>query len=60
MVSLTDKGREAYQTVWPVAWQAFAHGVRGVSEPAQRQLLATLRQILANLKESPFGPGTST
>jgi DNA-binding MarR family transcriptional regulator len=54
VVSLTDKGRKAYETVWPVAWNAFAHGVRGISESAQRQLLATLKQMLANLREPPF------
>ena len=54
VVSLTDKGRKAYETFWPVAWGAYAAGVQGIPESDLKVLRATLKRMLANLKAHPF------
>jgi MarR family transcriptional regulator for hemolysin len=54
VVSLTEKGRKAYQTFWPVAWGAYAAGIRGIPEADLRVMRNTLKKMLANLKAYPF------
>jgi DNA-binding MarR family transcriptional regulator len=54
VVSLTAKGREMYNAVWPVAWNAYALGVRGLSGEEQEQFAQILKRILTNLKEFPL------
>ena len=55
VVSLTEKGRKAFETFWPVAWGAFSAGVQGIPEADLRVTRATLKRMLANLKAHPFG-----
>ncbi|MCW5772153.1 MAG: winged helix-turn-helix transcriptional regulator [Rhodospirillaceae bacterium] len=54
VVSLTPRGKEIYDSVWPVAWNAFAFGVRGFSPAEQEQLAEALKRMLTNLRELPF------
>jgi DNA-binding MarR family transcriptional regulator len=54
VVSLTEKGRKAYQTFWPVAWGAFSAGVQGIPEADLRVMRSTLKRMLENLKAHPF------
>lgn len=54
VVSLTDKGRKAYETFWPVAWGAYAAGIQGISEGDLKVMRATLKRMLTNLKANPF------
>jgi DNA-binding MarR family transcriptional regulator len=54
VVSLTEKGRKAYETFWPVAWGAYAAGIQGIPEGDLKVMRATLKRMLSNLKANPF------
>ena len=54
MVEITPSGRAFFQDILPVASAQYEWSIRGVSAKNLRILQATLKQMLGNLKVSPF------
>ena len=53
-VSLTDEGRRKFERMIPAALAQSEWAVRGLSEEDRQHLVRILRQMVDNLKYSPF------
>ncbi len=53
-VHITDKGRAAFEQVWPRMAATYAQMFRGIEEPERRTFEATLQKILRNVRKHDF------
>lgn len=54
LIKLTDRGRETFQALLPIAIAQADWAVRGIDQAELDQLIALLRKILANIRVSPY------
>ena len=53
-IKLTDRGRETFQSLLPIAVAQADWAVRGIEQAELDQLTATLRKMLNNIRVSPY------
>ena len=49
-VFLTEKGRAAFESLWPTMAESYAGMFRGIPEAEKRAFVTTLHKVLANIK----------
>ena len=49
-ICLTEKGREAFETLWPEMARIYAAMFNGIPEEESRALVITLQKLLANIE----------
>jgi len=54
LINLTDRGRETFEALLPIAIAQADWAVRGIDQAELNQLIATLRKMLANIRVSPY------
>ncbi len=54
IVTITEPGRQFFEQILPVASAQYEWSIRGISANRLKVLQATLKEMLANLKVSPF------
>ena len=50
-VSITQKGRQAFESVWPILYEQFQQLFDGVQEEEYRGFVSTLHRILRNIRK---------
>jgi len=50
-VSITEKGREAFEKIWPILYEQFRQLFDGVQEDEYRTFVNTLHRILRNIRK---------
>ena len=53
-VTITDKGRAAFDRLWPHMAEAHARMFRGIPEEERQAFVATLQKLLANIRKHEF------
>jgi DNA-binding MarR family transcriptional regulator len=53
-IFLTDRGREAYERLWPHMSGAYEAMFKGVDASAQKAFVATLQTMLGNIRKHDF------
>ena len=54
LIKLTDRGRETFQALLPIAIAQADWAIRGIDQDELDQLTATLRKMLNNIRVSPY------
>jgi len=50
-VSITQKGREAFEKIWPILYKQFRQLFDGIQEEEYRSFVNTLHRILRNIRK---------
>ncbi|QOZ52560.1 MarR family winged helix-turn-helix transcriptional regulator [Bradyrhizobium sp. CCBAU 53338] len=50
-VSITKKGRQAFEKIWPILYEQFRQLFDGVQEEEYRSFVNTLHQVLRNIRK---------
>lgn len=53
-IMLTDAGRATFETMWPRMAESYGRMFRGIPQDQRRAFVATLHQMLNNIRKHPF------